>query len=78
MTRLGDLFDEASRVRAPWLLVHGTADDVVLPRDSRDGHAAAGGPKKLVEVDGAEHSFDEASYPIVIDTVAEWLERYLG
>ena len=78
MTMIGDLFDEATRIRAPWLLVHGTADDVVLPRDSRDGYAAAHGPKKLVEIEGAGHSFDEATYPLVIDAIADWLESHQG
>jgi len=77
MTSLGELFEEAATVKAPWLLIHGTADDVVLPRDSRDGHAAAGEPKKLVEVEGAEHSFDESTYPQVIEAIAAWLETHL-
>lgn len=77
MTRLGDLFDEASRINAPWLLIHGTADDVVLPRDSRDGYAAAGEPRKLVEVEGAGHSFDQHGHPAVIAAIADWLETHL-
>jgi pimeloyl-ACP methyl ester carboxylesterase len=78
MTKLGELFDEAAAVKAPWLLIHGTADDVVLPKDSQDGYAVAGEPKKLVEIEGAGHSFDEATYPQVIDEIGSWLDEHLG
>lgn len=78
MTMLGELFNEAARVNAPWLLIHGTADDVVLPKDSRDGHAAASDPKRLVEVEGAEHSFNETTYSQVIDEIADWLGEHLS
>jgi pimeloyl-ACP methyl ester carboxylesterase len=78
MTNLGDLFAEAAAVKVPWLLIHGTADDVVLPKDSRDGYAAAGEPKRLVEIDGAGHSFDDATYPQVIASMNDWLAKHLA
>lgn len=73
----GDLFDEVGQVAVPWLLIHGTADDVVLIEDSRDAYDTAEEPKRLVEIQGAEHSFDEKTYPKVIGETADWLEKYL-
>ncbi|TAE78236.1 MAG: alpha/beta fold hydrolase [Verrucomicrobia bacterium] len=77
LTSTGDLFDEAARVSAPWLLIHGTEDDVVLIEDSRDAYDTAEEPKRLVEIRGAGHSFDENSYPQVVAEVADWLDAHL-
>jgi pimeloyl-ACP methyl ester carboxylesterase len=73
----GDLL-AAAAVTVPWLLIHGTEDDVVPLRDSADAYAAAVTAKKLVTVAGAGHSFDEASYPQVIAEIAGWLDLHLG
>jgi pimeloyl-ACP methyl ester carboxylesterase len=75
---IGDLFDEVGQVAVPWLLIHGTADDVVLIEDSRDAYDTAEEPKRLVEIKGAEHSFDDKSYPQVIGEVGNWLDEHLG
>jgi pimeloyl-ACP methyl ester carboxylesterase len=75
---IGDLFHEVGALSQPLLFVHGTADDVVLPEDSINAHKAATEPKKLVLVDGAEHSFDEATYPQVIEATAKWLDQHLA
>ncbi|MEM1082670.1 MAG: alpha/beta hydrolase [Verrucomicrobiota bacterium] len=78
MHAIGDLLAEAGQVRQPWLLVHGTEDDVVLPADSRDAHASAPGPKRLVEIEGAGHVFDEQSYGTVIAAIDEWLGEHFA
>jgi uncharacterized protein len=75
---IGDLFDEVGQVSVPWLLIHGTADDVVLPEDSRDAYDTAEEPKRLIEIKGAGHSIDEPSYPQVVSSIADWLDEYLG
>lgn len=75
---IGDLFEEVSLLRKPLLLVHGTADDVVLPEDSKDAYKLAAEPKQLVLVEGAGHSFDESTYPQVIEATARWLEAHLS
>jgi len=78
MGAIGDLFDEVGQITVPWLLIHGTADDVVLIEDSRDAYDTAEEPKRLVEIAGAEHSFDEKSYPKVVSEVADWLDEHLS
>lgn len=75
---IGDLFGQVADLPQPILFIHGTADDVVLPEDSIDAHAKAIDPKRLVLIDGAEHSFDETTYPQVVDAAANWLEQHLG
>ncbi|MDB6080172.1 MAG: alpha/beta hydrolase, partial [Akkermansiaceae bacterium] len=73
----GDLFDEVGQISVPYLLIHGTADDVVLPEDSRDAFDTAYDPKRLVEIGAAEHSFDDKTYPQVVSEVLGWLETHL-
>jgi fermentation-respiration switch protein FrsA (DUF1100 family) len=70
--------DAAQAMEVPWLLIHGTADDVVFPRDSEAAYAAAPEPKKLVLIDEAGHSFDQTSYQHAIDEVDAWLNRHLA
>ena len=74
--QIGDTLDAARELRVPWLLLHGTADDVVLPEDSRDLNKVLRGPSKLVEIDGAGHSF-EGHYSRLAEEISEWLEKHL-
>jgi len=75
---IGNILPAAATVTQPWLLVHGSADDVVPAQDSRDAHAAAVCRKKLLEIDGVGHSFDDASYPQVIEAIDSWLSTHFG
>src|SRR5213080_2182351 len=47
----------AGSVRAPWLIVHGTAEESVPWGDGRDLHRAASDKTDLFLVDGAGHTF---------------------
>lgn len=78
MKSIGDLVATAATVTQPWLLIHGSADDLVPVQDSRDAHAAAVSQKKLVEFSGAGHAFDEHWYPQIIDVVDQWLSSHFG
>ena len=75
---IGDLFEQVASLKQPLLLIHGTADDVVLPEDSIDAHERAQEPKQLVLIEGAEHSFDDATYAQVVDAANAWLEAHLA
>jgi len=59
-------------VSVPWLLVHGTADEIVPLRDSLEARAAAGGRPALVELPGVNHVFEGVSGEVA-RTVAQWL-----
>ncbi|MES2440817.1 MAG: alpha/beta fold hydrolase [Verrucomicrobiota bacterium] len=68
----------AEAVTQPWLLIHGDADDLVPIQDGRDAFDAATGEKKFLDIPGAGHSFDETSYPQLVEAVDEWLVAVFG
>jgi pimeloyl-ACP methyl ester carboxylesterase len=74
LRHIGSTLSAAEAVTQPWLLIHGDADDLVPIQDSRDAFDAATCTKRLVEIPGAGHSFDETSYPQLVEAVDEWLE----
>jgi uncharacterized protein len=58
-TLLRDRFPLAERlstVRVPTVVVYGTGDTIVPPDQSRAVAKAAGGPTRVVQVDGADHN----------------------
>ena len=67
-----------SRIVVPWLLVHGSEDDVVPLQDSHDIFARAHEPKQLVVIDGAGHVFSDDAAPQMVDTVTEWVKREMA
>ena len=76
LKQIGNTLGAARELRLPWLLLHGSADDVVFPADSQDLMQVLRGPSELVEIEGAGHSF-ENHYSSVIAEVTGWLEKYL-
>ena len=60
----------------PILLVHGSADEVLPDRCSRDIHARAGEPKELILYPGCRHGLDGCRESLDRD-LAGWLERVL-
>ncbi len=70
--RIGSVTAQAARIRVPWLLVHGAADELVPYQDALDARAAAGGRPELVTLPGIDHRFTGA-IPQMIDTVVPWL-----
>jgi pimeloyl-ACP methyl ester carboxylesterase len=77
MKSTGDILAAAAAITQPWLLIHGTADDLVPVEDSRAAHAAAFCVKRLIEIDGAGHAFDEQTWPQVVAAVDAWLSSHL-
>jgi pimeloyl-ACP methyl ester carboxylesterase len=75
---LGSLAERAVEVAVPWLVVHGSADDVVPLQHSLDLHAAAPQRSSLVVLEGADHSFDGDGLGRMIDSAAPWLLEQLG
>ncbi len=75
LIHINNTLDAARELRLPWLLLHGLEDDVIPPSDSRDLQAALRGPGKLVEIPGADHSFDE-HYDAVTREIIRWLAQY--
>ena len=69
---------KATEVRVPWLLVHGTEDDVVPIDDSREIFALANEPKKLAVIPGADHVFSDDALGQMSEAVIAWLGDTLG
>lgn len=78
LDRLENTLSAAEAVTQPWLLVHGDLDDVIPIQDSRDAFEAATCEKEWLEIAGAGHSFDEASYPQIVAAVNLWLRANFG
>jgi alpha/beta superfamily hydrolase len=73
---IGSVTAQAARIRVPWLLVHGDADELVPYQDALDAREAAGGRPELVTLPGIDHRFNGA-LPQVIDAVVPWLSARL-
>lgn len=75
----------ASRRTAPWLIVHGTADESVPADEGERLAEAARPPKELLRVDGAGHTFG-ARHPFdrptphlvaALNATQTWFRRHL-
>ncbi len=80
-----DIMAAASRLRAPWLIVHGEEDPVVAAAEARQLASAATGEHDLLVIPGADHTFG-AKHPFVGPTPAliqalnatqSWLLKHL-
>lgn len=80
-----DVMAAAARVRAPWLLAHGSADESVPVQDVHDLAGRAPGARVLL-VEGAGHTFgishpwrgSSPAFDRVRDATVEWFARHLG
>jgi hypothetical protein len=75
LRKIGTVANEAAKIKVPWLLVHGTEDDVVPISDSREIFAKANQPKELHELPGANHVFAGAGAQPMIETVKSWISK---
>ena len=53
----------AGRIRVPWLIVHGTADETVPSREAEHLHSVSKGVSTLRLIEGGNHVFD-AKHPL--------------
>jgi pimeloyl-ACP methyl ester carboxylesterase len=78
LTAIGDTLSAITAVPQACFFIHGSADDVVPIQDGKDAYAAAEPPKQWLEIPGAGHSFDEASYSTIADAVDAWLQQVMA
>lgn len=78
LNQISSILPDAATVTCPWLLIHGTEDDVVPIEDSRKAFEAACCNKKLNEIPGGGHSFDAESYGVIVDSIDLWLKKSFG
>ena len=76
MASIGTIVDCGSDIKVPWLLLHGTEDDVVLIQDSIDIEAKAACEHKFITIEGADHSFSEHADQMTEATV-DWVKTHL-
>lgn len=74
MDAIGSVLEIGRQITVPWLLVHGTADDVVPIEESREIYEVASEPKSLVEIKDANHVFSDAGLQPMVQAVLEWLK----
>ena len=75
LTAIDTVVNRASQISVPWLLVHGTEDDVVPIEDSQVIFERANEPKELVVLSGADHVFSDDATPAMIQTVINWISK---
>jgi pimeloyl-ACP methyl ester carboxylesterase len=78
MAKVDTVIGCAKEIKIPWLLVHGTEDDVVPISDSREIFAQANQSKQLVELPGSNHVFAGEFTAKMIDTVVPWITARLA
>ncbi len=71
---LDTLVPRAPLIKVPWLLVHGTEDDVVFPQDSLDIFAQANQPVSLLQIKGSNHVFAGAHTTPMVEAVTAWVK----
>jgi uncharacterized protein len=76
--RITTVVDRAPQIHVPWLLVHGTADDVVPIQDSHDIFAKANEPKQLIEIKDSNHVFGGEFTPVMVEKVTAWVKARLS
>lgn len=74
MARIGSVVEQGTKIGVPWLLVHGTEDDVVPLQDSLDIFEKANEPKQLVKLPGANHVFAGEHTAPMIEAVVKWVK----
>jgi len=77
MLQIKSVLPRASGIQIPWLLIHGTNDDVVPISESQSLILNFEKTRELVEIDGADHVFSGTAINVVTDSVVDWLGRKL-
>lgn len=78
MAAVDDVMEEAACVEPPWLLIHGTEDDVVPISDGMAAYKAATCKKSWVSIEGAGHMFNEQSFLAIAEAMDGWIKRHLS
>ena len=77
MSSIDSVAKQASKFGGPWLLVHGTEDDIVPIQDSIDILQYANEPTELLELPGVDHVFSGDGSPLMVEKVVTWIDQKL-
>ena len=72
MAQIGTVVERGAEIGVPWLLVHGTGDDVVPIEDARDILVKASDKAEIFIIEGADHVFSEHADGMV-EKVTSWV-----
>jgi len=74
---IGDTLKAAAQITQPWLIVHGTEDDIVPIEDGQAAYDTAVSDKDWLPIDGADHVFDEGSYLVIVKAIDDWINAHI-
>lgn len=77
MATIDSVAKRASEFDVPWLLVHGTEDDIVPPEDSHDILQHANEQTDLLELPGVDHVFSDDGTAVMVEKVVAWINENL-
>ena len=77
MATIDTVVGKAGRITVPWLLVHGTADDIVPIEDSHDILQDANERTELLELPSADHVFSGDFTAVMVEKVVAWMSQNL-
>ena len=77
MAMINSVAKQASKFDVPWLLVHGTEDDIVPPEDSHDILQFANEQTEHLELPGVDHVFSGDSTAVMVEKVVAWIDQKL-
>ena len=72
MAQIGTVVERGAEIGVPWLLVHGTEDDVVPIEDSHDILVKASDKAEIFIIEGADHVFSEHA-DAMVEKVTSWV-----
>lgn len=75
MNKIDNVLAKTEKIEVPWLIVHGSADDVVPVEEGREIFAKAYEPKHYVEIEGCDHVFSGDGLQPMTAAVVEWLQE---
>lgn len=78
MAAIGSVVEQGASIHVPWLLIHGSEDDVVPIQDSHDIFARAHQPKQFIEIKGSNHVFAGEHASIMAGHVVNWIQQQFG
>lgn len=77
MATIDSVAKHASEFDVPWLLVHGTEDDIVPIGDSHDILQHANERTNLLELPGVDHVFSGDGAAVMVEKVVAWVNQNL-
>ena len=79
MKEIGSILELGSKIQVPWLLIHGTEDDVVPIEETNEIFDNSSAPKQKIVIKGADHVFStEDASSAMVQAVVSWLKKQLA